>query len=102
MSKLLKDPMGNGSKLWAEDILTSMGINVDEAVNIEIGENSNGEYIKFPNGLVICFMAKTIANDVNTSFSTPYQYSVPPVAVTKTKTSDVSRPMVLGALGLWK
>lgn len=53
MSNLYKNPMGDGSKFWAGDILTSLGITVDEAVDIEIGENSNGRFINFPSGLKI-------------------------------------------------
>lgn len=73
--------MGDGSKFWAGDILTSLGLTVDEGIEYEQGENANGKYYKLPGGLVICFMSMETYHDINTSFYTPYEYSVPPVSV---------------------
>lgn len=38
MSDLLKNPMGNNSKLWAGDILTSSGRILDEIVDVRLAD----------------------------------------------------------------
>lgn len=103
MSKLLKNPMGDGSKFWAGDILTSLGMTVDEAVDAEVGSNANGVYMVFPNGFKVMwnieipvYYASGSRLNANWTFPVQFEYSsvAIPIAIKQNTQPDVDRGMV--------
>lgn len=53
--KIFKNLFGNGSKIHADEIAVAPGLLLGSAAIIESGVDTNGKYIKFGDGTMICF-----------------------------------------------
>lgn len=66
--KIFKNLFGNGSKIDADEIAISKDRLLGQSVIIDEGSNSNGSWIKFSNGIMICY-SSTYVSGVSVSAS---------------------------------
>lgn len=59
--------MGDGSKIHAGEIAVAKGLLLDKSVIVDFGSNSNGSWIKFGEGTLICTNQVSHAVAVSTS-----------------------------------
>lgn len=64
-TKIFKNLFGNGSKIHASEIAVAPGLLLPEAVIVESGNNENGEYVRWGNGLQMCWGSGTLSYSTN-------------------------------------
>lgn len=57
---ILKNLLGNQSKIHVDEIAVVAGLLLGDAVIVESGSNANGDYVKLGNGWMICFQFKNV------------------------------------------
>lgn len=65
--RVLKNLLGDGSKIHAGEIQVSKLLNLMDSVIVEEGSNDDGSYIRFGNGWQVCWKRASIVADVNNS-----------------------------------
>jgi hypothetical protein len=70
--KIWKNLFGKGDKIGATEIAVAPGLMLDGAVIVESGENTNGQYVKFGDGTMICTKIMSGTADISEPWGQGY------------------------------
>lgn len=103
--RVLKNLLGDGSKIHVGEIQVSDLLNLMDSVIIEEGSNDDGNYIRFGNGLILCWARYLgVPRETNARLSGnwtyPVRFSRQPTSIGAKDGADLNHRINNATLGL--
>lgn len=97
--------MGGNAKIHTDNLIGGTRYAPKEIGFIESGSNSNGDWMKFPDGTILCFVGGILANylsgyNLSVKWTFPHSFSTKPTVIPSKRASWTSAQVNGASVGI--